>query len=63
MTDQGVRGDFCLVAKGRKELSAYLPARLSSSGTADLLLAWLNYTNLERQEARAYYTWALGNMF
>ena len=25
--------------------------------------AWLNYTNLERQEARAYYTWALGNMF
>ena len=23
----------------------------------------LNYTNLERQEARAYYTWALGNMF
>ena len=28
-----------------------------------ILAEWLNYTNLERQEARAFYAWGRGNMF
>ena len=39
-----------------------LPPRPRPESNA-IRAAWLNYTNLERQEARAYYTWALGNMF
>ena len=52
---------------GRPRAGAVFPsfARITQHVVASnaIRAAWLNYTNLERQEARAYYTWALGNMF
>ena len=37
---------------------------MGGAAPANAILAeWLNYTNLERQEARAFYAWGRGNMF